>query len=553
MLNLMGSSEIEKLVTEHLQRAAGVVAARIDVRAYPNETNFVVYVEPHDFEDALREASDLDDLVRTTSDTSFVVIRKLATESAESDLNLPMKGVHDQRSSSLIRLVGARSRVSSVQPRLVYVEDARASIEEVTAERHHLIFGRRGAGKSALLVEARRVVEDEGSLTSWSNMQTLRKETPQRIFLYVIRELLEQIVGQSDASRLPTTDLIEDVLADVGRLLYAGETSEADAVSLVPKVQRSLSRRFQVSGQSSFVFLDDFYFLPRDNQPQVLELLHACSRDSSVWLKIGSIKHLTNWWQATPPLGLQTGQDTGIIELDATLQRPAEAREFLVGVLGEYARRVGIRSISGLFPKGALDRLVLASGAVPRDFLVLAADSVVRARRRASARFVGIQDVNEVAGDAASVKIQELEEDMASNSGEAERTLATLNAVKEFCLHTKQYTYFLVGYRDREDHPELYGQLTDLMDVRLVHIVEPSVSDPHIAGQRSEAFMLDLSQYTGTRFKQNLVVLDFNEGKFQSRATKGKDEIKVGSTSRELISILRGAPAFELASLAEQN
>ena len=98
-------------------------------------------------------------------------------------------------------------------------------------------------------------------------------------------------------------------------------------------------------------------------------------------------------------------------------------------------------------------------------------------------------------------KLQELEDDMASNAGTAERTLSALKVVRDFCLEEKGYTYFLVNFRDKEQTPAEYNLLTDLMDVRLVHLLDAGVSDPHAAGQRSEAFLLDLSQCSGSRLR----------------------------------------------------
>jgi hypothetical protein len=130
----------------------------------------------------------------------------------------------------------------------------------------------------------------------------------------------------------------------------------------------------------------------------------------------------------------------------------------------------------------------------------------------ASRFIVGVQDVNQAAGAAASIKLQELEDDMASNVGTADRTLSTLQRVRDFCLEEESFTYFLVAYRDKENNAGAYSLLTDLMDVRLVHLLDAGVSDPHAAGKRSEAFMLDLSQFSGSRLKQRINVLDFVSG-----------------------------------------
>ncbi len=186
-------------------------------------------------------------------------------------------------------------------------------------------------------------------------------------------------------------------------------------------------------------------------------------------------------------------------------------------MLKQYSRRVGVVALKRLFSGDALDRLVLASGAVPRDYLVLASSAIAKAQQRQKARLVGVQDVNQAAGDAAGAKLQELEDDMASNVGTAERTLAALQQVRDFCLEDESYTYFLVAYCDKENEPAAYNLLTDLLDVRLIHLIDSGVSDAHAAGHRSDAFMLDLSQFSGSRLKQRIRVLDFSGGRIVSR------------------------------------
>lgn len=540
----------EWLRKEFAQQGLSVV--EVETRTFPQEAHHIVFVRPDDVERALVLGNRLQ-LPSTGTIDEFVIVRP-ATPAMLATTGIsvagPIRSVHDERCGDLINLVSARSRVSNAQPSLVYIPDARANFAAVTAARHNLIFGRRGAGKTALLVEAKQQLAAAGSVTAWINVQTYRREPHQRVVLYALNEMLSALIASrsvDDKSQVAIS--LSTLSARVQALLDAEETPDRLVHDLVPRAQRVLRDYVSVSGRALFVFLDDFYYLPRAEQPEVLDLLHGFTRDANVWLKIASIKHLTRWWQATPPLGLQSGQDADLVDLDITLQDPAEAKRFLEGVLLAFARTVGIPSLSRVFRPEALDRLVVASGAVPRDYLVLATSAIGRAQKRAKARLVGVQDVNQAAGDAAASKIQELEEDMASNAGTAEATLATLKAVRSFCLEDESCTYFLVGFRDREDRPASYNLLTDLMDVRLIHLLDAGVSDAHAAGQRSEAFMLDLSQYSGARLKQKVRVLDFSEGHFVSRETRSSRPPKAARTPRELITMLRGAPTLALADL----
>lgn len=542
-----------RLRQEFVERG-GIEVADVSVRAYPEETNFVVYVNAADFTKAAEIGNDLDSLVSTEVHPAFVVVRRASPEQVRATAAPPLKtGVQDIRATELVKLISARSRVSKVQPALYYKKDIRSSISAVTAGRHHLIFGRRGAGKTALLVEAMNQLNKDGALTCWVNVQTLRNESVDRVFLYVVEELLGAIVTRQRQSKLATSvaRMADELYSRVAQLLNERDTSRIDAERLIPRISQLIQRFLEQSGARLFVFLDDFYYLPRSEQPRILDMLNSCVRESEAWLKVASIRHLTRWFQTSPPVGLQTVQDADLIDLDVTLQDPALAKEFLEGILEEYARRVGINHLGGLFNAKALDRLVLASGAVPRDYLVLASNTIIKAQSRSSARLVGAQEVNQAAGDAAAIKLQELEEDMAANIDVAERTVRALTLVRRFCLEETNYTYFLIDYRDKEENPSVYSVLTDLMDVRLVHLVDSSVSNPHAAGQRAEAFMLDLSQFSGSRLKQGIQVLDFQGGRLVARKTRSADPARVGGTPLQLIAILRVAPRLELSRFTE--
>jgi hypothetical protein len=63
--------------------------------------------------------------------------------------------------------------------------------------------------------------------------------------------------------------------------------------------------------------------------------------------------------------------------------------------------------------------------------------------------------------------------------------------------------------------------------------------------------MLDLSQFSGTRFKRNLRVLDFKKDHLVLKSTGGGAPVRPGDTPKKLLSILRRGPLFELSNLTE--
>lgn len=394
----------------------GVRTARVEVRPYPTEITVLAFVSEGMYARALDVAEEVEGQFAEVSPDVLVVVRKdqLARALIEPGQD---RSIHGPLAAEFIRLIAARNRVSEVQPSLSYVKDLAANVATATAQRHHLIFGRRGAGKSTLLVEAKQRLELNDSLTAWVNLQTFQRDEPHLIFLRVAREMIGVLITRLNRDQIESRATGDAVLLyeQLGKLVSSRKTSPADAERLIPDVNDILKRNLAMLSVDLFVFVDDFYYVPRASQPDLLDILHACVRDCRAWLKVASIRHLTRWFTPSPPKGLQTGHDADVIDLDITLQEPARVRAFLIEVMEQYALEVGLPSLSRLFRSEALDRLVLASGGVPRDFLVLGAAGVAHARNRENARFVGVQEVNQVAGQRAAVKIQELEEDIAAN------------------------------------------------------------------------------------------------------------------------------------------
>jgi hypothetical protein len=527
--------------------ANAIPVSNIDIRAYPDELIFIVYVQQADFGRAAELGNELDGNLQSRGVKGFVTVRPIKDESVTVTGTMKL-GVHDERATTLVRLLRARSRVSEVQPSVGYVPDAAATIQVVTTPRHHLIFGRRGAGKTALMAEAKRRLEDQGALTVWVNVQTHRRDSPRTIFLWTLNQLCILIsVYYSDQGAPAVRGMAAELSERINTLMVDSEPAADQVDRLIPLMQQLLRRFGESSGKPIYVFLDDFYYMRREDQPAVLDMIHGCVRDTDVWLKIASIRHLTRWFQASPPMGLQTTHDADHIDLDVTLQDPSKAKAFLEKVLQQYAANASIGSLTTVFSAGALDRLVLASGVVPRDYLNLGASSIAQAQERINAKLVGVQDVNQAAGNAAAVKISELEDDMASDAGLAQLTVNGLQQVRAFCLEEKRYTYFRVDFKDKEQHAYGYDVLTSLLDVRLVHLVNPSVSDLRHAGERSEVFMLDLSQFSGSRLKKFIRVLDFVGGHLVAKQTGTRDATRVGDTPRRLIGLLRTAPELRLS------
>lgn len=552
MTRLLSSIDPETLIQDRFSEAR-VNVQSIERRDYPGEIIFVIYADELQFAEAAQLGNKIDHELESLGVKGFVTVRKAEPNQVAATSRLKL-GVADPLVNQLMNLITARSRTSEAQPSLAYIPDAANNLLTVVAPRHHLIFGRRGAGKTALMVEAKRVVDSEGWSSVWVNLQTLRHEGAQRAYIFICQRICDFIqTYYSHKDRAPNVLVSATTLQEEMERLINRATNTDEVMHLVPRMQLLTRRFLDSTANRLYIFLDELHYLPRNEQPILLDMLHGSVRDCDAWLKIAGIRHLSRWFQTAPLLGLQTGHDADHIDLDITLQNPSMAKTFLEQMIRSYTKHVGASSLLSIFSTESLDRLVIASGAVPRDYLVLSASAIKQAQRRERARLVGVQDVNKAAGDAAKAKISELEDDAASAEDTTQTILDGLQRVRSFCIDERGFTFFRIDFRDKETHSSEYSIVQDLMDTRLIHLVDSSLSDEREAGRRAEVYMLDLSQFSGQRLKRKLKVLDFESGHLVLKETGTHTAAKVASTPNQRLGLLRRGPLFELEGLSTKK
>ena len=135
----------------------GIEIQLIERKDYPGERIFVVHTTEDDFDRAARVGNTLDRELATQGFDGFVAVRKVERE-VKNRMTRLKKGIKDPKATELAQLLIARSRTSEAQPSLDYVPDTAQNILTAITPRHHLIFGRRGTGKTALMLEANAVL-----------------------------------------------------------------------------------------------------------------------------------------------------------------------------------------------------------------------------------------------------------------------------------------------------------------------------------------------------------------------------------------------------------
>lgn len=292
-----------------------------------------------------------------------------------------------------------------------------------------------------------------------------------------------------------------EVLQQHSRGLSSGSVATAVQMCL-PAVRANICTFTRSLKKRIFVFLDDAHVVGSSLHPQLFDFLHSVFKGTGGWLKIAGVKNLTRLYDASSRVGLQSPNDVQIVSLDLTLVDPGSARDHLLSIVQRFLAICGIDRSNQVIADRAIDRLVWCSAGVPRDFLSLFERSIGFALQHRRKK-VGVEEVNLAVGEFGQDKMAELEQDTTDEGTSLQRSLERL---QHAALDENKSNSFLI--RQEISHPG-YTAIQKLMDLRLVHLIHPSIT-PSSAGEKFEAYLLDYSFYTGVRRRHGLKELKIN-------------------------------------------
>ena len=294
-----------------------------------------------------------------------------------------------------------------------------------------------------------------------------------------------------------------------------------------------------------YIFLDDVYLLDRPDQPLVLSYMHRLVKDTGVWLKVGTIRYLTQTYRAgMPPVGIQDGHDAHAVALDAGIRSLNASQEFLEAILRELGGKVPI-DLDSVFNDNALKRLALASGCVARDYLRLASEAIDQARNRADTDKTGmdrvtVEDVNNAAGKLAPTKFEDLAKDAPREAADLRALVVQLT---EFCRDTGA-AYFLVDAANAT----LSEKMNQLQHLRFAHLLDESETIPDRASQRFNVWLLDVAQLSATRATSSMDFIGWEKRERRRRRNLVFSEDAVKSNARS-----RDTPDTPLPGMPDKN
>lgn len=461
--------------------------------------------------------------------------------------------------------------------------DTRHYRNRLLSKQNHVVFGRRGAGKTTLVSS---ISDSTDHIHVYINAEDYKDITFPNIIIQVLVELLAQLdrvarkVDLHVQQRLvrwkllrnmrkklktlscylhepdietrqeSTTDSSERQLgssATLGRFGLLGhftrrrarEVTRSISIDKLKYLRLELPSYKQLlneldtyfGGKAIYLIIDDFYFVRKEVQPELIDYLHRLTKGTSLFLKLATIKHRTKLFtrSGNQYVGVERDHDIFEVDMDYTLDNTGDLQGFMLQLLENAVSQSGAAiSVGDLFAGGGFSQLCLASGGVPRDFLSLFVDAANKATTRAKP--IGKVLVNEVAIDNFGSKKESMRKDSGSEDAVLEETL---NRIKTYVYDEKRTNAFLVSKDDLEACPHARQAIRELVDLRLIHLVDPNTSKAPSDGRRYEAYVLDISLYDNPR-PRNFNPVD--PGHRDDRARR--DE-------------LRASPVLQLGSLEE--
>lgn len=452
----------------------------------------------------------------------------------------------DPRLDKLASLIGNSFRVRA-NHLPVYV-DIGGNLSRISSPQHQVIFGRRGSGKSCLLVHfEREVAQKAGILTIYIEADEFKKLGYPDVLIRLLLIITESMPGKrrnwlQRRLRLPPSPLENQEselrqlldLADDAEVTQASSSSSENTASAtaagVPAApgfaaKRSASHErtasfterkldvlerhladyktvlreaFAATGKSMCtVIVDDFYLFRQERQPDIVDYLHRLLRGTDLYLKIGTVRHRTTLLRHDgQPIGVQLSQDIEEIDLDRTFEDVAGTQLFLTSMLDSMAQQVSIDSAAEFVSPAGLEALTLASGGVPRDYLNILVDAVKQATALRLNRVTPTAIYRAASRNSYRTKLLSLREDA---NWDAERIERVYQDLVSFCLKEEKKTAFLVNQGETLDHETEHEIIQQLMDFKLIHVIESDTSAASGRTGRYEAYTLDFSVFMEPR------------------------------------------------------
>ena len=427
--------------------------------------------------------------------------------------------------------------------------DTRHFLTRLNSKQNHVIFGRRGAGKT-LLLQSTQSPQDH--LYVYLNLEDYKDITFPNIVINVLVAMFDSLESEIRTSypwwrfnrraggirkRIKVIcSLLTDYAYQPNQETQEVSTKESydrqvslaassDVVSAdagqrsfkSKEVRRSLPKnkldflRLELttykkllidissifSEKPIFLVLDDFYFVSKEIQPELIDYFHRLSKGTGLYLKVATIKYRSKLYTRYKGrcIGVEPEHDILEIDMDYTLDNFEDLKAFMHQLLDNAISACDVKiTTDGMFAGDGFSQLCIASGGVPRDLLSLFVKLSEKVLTKQQS--IGKLDVTNTAILNVAGKIESINRD----SGEDDTILEDyLDSIKKYVFDHRRTNAFLVAKDELGNNPQLKQAIHELVDLRLIHVLDQNTSKAPSDGLRYEAYMLDVGLYNNPR------------------------------------------------------
>lgn len=462
--------------------------------------------------------------------------------------------LENEQLSALRRVINENLRVQRSGADPVPYIDVSSALSDICARQNHAVFARRGCGKTLLLLHSSRELpsdiqpvylncedfkhhsfpnvlievldalfaELEGNLSGWFG-----KKRRSRELVSEIRRTLSKLREQEDDMK---TDVVESHTSEHvkgkkggGSLALEGFRLTGEATSntstgtayelryakreaklnelqkLLPSLKRQIREFFELSKNVKAVFLqlDDFYHLPRRDQPDVMDYLHRLCKDLPLYFKVATLRHSSTLYadREGQPIGAQERHDYQPINIDFAFTQFRKTADQNRQIFGEFAELAGLKpkDVDAIFKGEGFDRLIMAGGGVPRDCLSLFLEAL-QGVGQGDGR-IGKDDIRIMSRANFERRIEELKQDSA---GDEQATLIRgIYVLRKFCID-KRTNIMMVSEEMMQQEDQIRALLYRLLDYRIIHSAGAALTHKSSTGTY-QAFAIDIGCYAHMR------------------------------------------------------
>lgn len=327
---------------------------------------------------------------------------------------------------------------------------------------------------------------------------------------------------------LETLNTIERVLTKETSLTKEEEKSYKYSTTITKtdefdKIKQTIADVFsdfrRLTKKHIILYLDDFYLIEANRQPYISQYFHdiyKATKSSAFCFKICTIPNRVRLNESNQ-VDFSYKDDYSPIKLDKELYDLENLKDFLLKVLVSLDQTTSINSknILDLFSnESVLDYSIVATGGVPRDFIITFGE-LIRTARQESSSTIKKEHLYSVISDFREDKDKNIEVD---SSISPELLRKAVGIIKNEIVENKNTNVFLYPNNKVKQHENL---LKNLVNLRYLHIINEDTTSENVKNKVFTSYLIDMTLYaTGKRLKQNFEFRHFWEKDTESRHTQ---------------------------------